>query len=186
VPAAPAGNQPPAQPQQQHQQKRGPIEGICRRKNIKLGWKKLDFVLRMVRRSFVDDALSQLSANPKKAAVFVLHAIANARNNAICAGGDPAKLWVAEAYVTKGRYRKYMAIMGRGNTGIKETRYSHLNVKVRQLDEGSRSTATVILRRRPVHVAPLVQRLQQGRRGRAVRVQAQQLQQGRRQQQHAH
>jgi large subunit ribosomal protein L22 len=181
--------QQPAQPQDHHQQQqpqtRGPIEGICRRRNIKLGWKKLDFVLRMVRRSFVDDALSQLAANPKKAAVFALHAIANARNNAICAGGDPAKLWVAEAFVTKGRYRKYMAIMGRGNTGIKETRYSHLNVKVRQLDDTERSKAKAILRRRPLHVAPLVQRLQQGRRGRAVGQQVQQLQQWQRRQQQA-
>jgi hypothetical protein len=155
---------------------------------MKVGWKKLDFVLRMVRRSFVDDVLSQLAANPKKSAVFALHAIANARNNAIFAGADPAKLWVAEAYVTKGRYRKYMAIMGRGNTGIKETRYSHLNVKVKQLEEGDRSAATVVLRRRPIHVAPLVQRLQQGRRGMAVGGQVQQQQQWRRrqqQQQHA-
>jgi ribosomal protein L22 len=165
------------QPQQQQQQRRGPIEGICRRKNMKVGWKKLDFVLRMVRRSFVDDALSQLAANPKQSAVFALHAIANARNNAICAGADPAKLWVAEAYVTKGRYRKYMAIMGRGNTGMKETRYSHLNVKVKQLEEGDRSAAKAMLRRRPVHVAPLVQRMQQGRRGRAVGQQGQQQQQ---------
>ncbi|WIA14039.1 hypothetical protein OEZ85_002596 [Tetradesmus obliquus] len=122
----------------------------------------------MVRKSFCDDALSQLAANPKKAAVFVLHAVANARNNAICAGGDPAKLYVHEAFVTKGRYRKYMAIMGRGNTGVKETRYSHLNVTVRQLDEKQGAEAAKkVLRRRPLHVAPLMQRLQDGRRGRA-------------------
>ncbi|KAF6258698.1 ribosomal protein L22/L17 [Scenedesmus sp. NREL 46B-D3] len=137
----------------------------------------------MVRRSFVDDALSQLAANPKKSAVFALHAIANARNNAICAGADPAKLWVAEAFVTKGRYRKSVAFMGRGNTGIKQTRYSHLNVTVRQLEEGDRSAAKAMLRRRPIHVAPLVQRLQQGRRGRAAGRQAQQQQPWRRRRQ---
>lgn len=26
------------------------IEGVCRRRNIKCGWKKIDFVLRMVRK----------------------------------------------------------------------------------------------------------------------------------------
>lgn len=138
------------------------IEGICRRENIKLGWKKIDFVLRMIRRSYVDDAMAQLSANPKKAAVYVMHAIANARNNAICAGGDPAKLWVSEAYVTKGKYQKRVAIMGRGYSGIKETRHSHLNVKVRQLDDADPAAAKM-LRRSARLIAPLMVRQQQFR-----------------------
>lgn len=138
------------------------IEGICRRQNIKLGWKKLDFVLRMVRRSSVDDAMAQLSANPKVAAKYVMHAIANARNNAICAGGDPAKLWVAEAYVTKGLYQKRVAIMGRGYSGVKEKRQSHLNVKVRQLDD-SDPAAVKMLRRSARQIAPMMMRQQWSR-----------------------
>lgn len=133
------------------------IEGICRRTNIQLGWKKLDFVLRMVRRSYVDDAMAQLSVNPKTAAKYVMHAIANARNNAICAGGDPAKLWVAEAFVTKGRYEKGIKFMGRGYSGKNVKRHSHLNVKVKQLD-GSDPAAAKMLRRSARQIAPLMMR----------------------------
>lgn len=57
--------------------------------------------------------MAQLNANPKRAAMFVKHAIANARNNAICAGGDPQKLWVAEAFVTRGKYEKRVHFMSR-------------------------------------------------------------------------
>jgi len=34
-----------------------PIQGICRRRNIKCGWKKIDFVLRMVSVQSVGSAL---------------------------------------------------------------------------------------------------------------------------------
>ncbi|KAF8066239.1 mrpl22 [Scenedesmus sp. PABB004] len=155
--------QPEPQPQQQRAaaQRDGPIEGVCRRRNIKLGWKKLDFVLRMVRRSYVDDALAQLSANPKKAATYVLHAVANARNNALCAGApDAAALIVAEAFATKGKLGvKRVAIMGRGNAGIKESRLSHLNVRVRALAPGDAdAVAAAGLRRPPRLVSPLLAR----------------------------
>eukprot|EP00878_Enallax_costatus_P015401 GHUV01016132.1.p1 GENE.GHUV01016132.1~~GHUV01016132.1.p1 ORF type:complete len:318 (+),score=85.66 GHUV01016132.1:280-1233(+) len=131
------------------------LEGKCRRKNVPLGWKKLDFVLRMIRRSYVDDAMAQLAVNPKKAAVFVMHAVANARNNAICAGADASKVWVSEAYVTKGQYQKRVAIMGRGFSGVKETRKSHLNVTVQQIDESDAAAAAAKLRRPARLIAPL-------------------------------
>lgn len=66
-----------------------------------------------IRRATVDDAMAQLCASPKRSAVFVKHAVANARNNAIVAGGDPARLFVAEAFVTKGKYMKRIHFMGR-------------------------------------------------------------------------
>lgn len=115
------------------------IRGVCKRKNLPLGWKKIDFVLPLARRRLVDDAMAQLEASPRKGARLVMHAVANARGNAIYAGGplaDPSRLLVEEAFVTKGRYTKQLAIMGRGYSSIMLTRRSHLTVTVRQLEQG--------------------------------------------------
>lgn len=102
--------------------------------------------------------MAQLIANPKRAAMFVRHAIANARNNAIFAGGDPQRLYVAEAYVTRGdRYVKRHNFMGRGYHSIKETQFSHLNVRVQQMD--AQAAAAVALRRSPRLVAPIMHRM---------------------------
>ena len=114
--------------------------------------------LLQIRRTTVDDAMAQLAANPKKSAVFVKHAVANARNNAICAGGDPSKLYVAEAFVTKGKVEKRLHFMGRGFSSVQQTRYSHLNVRVQQMDD--QAAAAVVLRKQPKLVAPLMQRMQ--------------------------
>lgn len=46
----------------------------------------------------------------------------------------------------------------RGYSSVKETQFSHLNVRVQQMDE--RAAAAVTLRRRPRLVAPIMQRLQ--------------------------
>jgi ribosomal protein L22 len=151
---------PPAVPAAQQQHKPALILGTCKRKNIKVSWKKLDFVLRMVRKSYVDDAMAQLHANPKKAAMYAQHALANARSNAIYAGADPAKLWVAEAFVTKAKYDKQRNIMGRGYSSMKLTRYSHLNITVKQLEVGDVATAKR-LHRRPKMTAPFMFREQQ-------------------------
>lgn len=115
------------------------IRGVCKRKNLPLGWKKIDFVLPLVRRRLVDDAMAQLSVSPRKAARLVMHAVANARGNAMYAGGplaDPARLLVDEVFVTKGAYSKKLAIMGRGYNSVMLTRRSHLTVTVRQLETG--------------------------------------------------
>lgn len=61
----------------------------------------------------------------------------------------------------------------RGYSSIKETQFSHLNVRVRQMDE--QAAAAVTLRRRPRLVAPIMQRLQdrQARTPRRLRVKTQ-------------
>lgn len=123
----------------------------------------LPFTTLQIRRATVDDALAQLGANPKRAAMFVKHAVANARNNAIVAGGDPLKLFVAEAYVTKGAYEKRTHFMSKGYASIKQTRKSHLNVRVQQMDD--EAAAAVVLRRRPKLIAPIMQRMQDRQRG---------------------
>jgi hypothetical protein len=46
----------------------------------------------------------------------------------------------------------------RGYSSIQETQFSHLNVRVRQMDE--QAAAAVTLRRRPRLIAPIMQRLQ--------------------------
>lgn len=75
------------------------------------------------------------------------------------AGADPSKLWVVEAFVTKGRYDKQRHIMGRGYSSIRKTRHSHLNVKVHQMDDAFIAAAS--LKRTPRLIAPIMARMQQ-------------------------
>lgn len=52
--------------------------------------------------------------------------------------------------------------MSRGYSSLKETRHSHLNVRVEQMDR--RTAARVALRRGPRLIAPIMQRMMDGRR----------------------
>jgi ribosomal protein L22 len=61
----------------------------CKRLNIPVGWKKLDFVLTMVRKRPVSEALAQLAVTPKKAAFHVERHMRLAKANAIQKGLSP-------------------------------------------------------------------------------------------------
>jgi len=52
--------------------------------------------------------------------------------------------------------------MSRGYSSLKETRHSHLNVRVEQMDR--RTAARVALRRSPRLIAPIMQRMMEGKR----------------------
>jgi hypothetical protein len=74
------------------------------------------------------------------------------------AGADPSKLWVAEAFVTKGQYARRIHFHGRGYSSMRKTRHSHLNVHVQQMDDAFLAAAAV--RRPPRLLAPIMVRLQ--------------------------
>jgi large subunit ribosomal protein L22 len=97
-----------------------------------MGSKKLEFVLPLARRRRVDDALAQLAACPKRAAVAILHAVANARNNAIAQGADPARLVVDRVWTGRATPFKKPWFHGRGYSSIRQRRRTNLTVVVRE------------------------------------------------------
>lgn len=111
---------------------KAPVQGVCNRKTLPMGWKKLDFVLPLARRRQVDDALAQLAACPKRAAVAVHHAVANARNNAIAQGADPAKLIVERIWTGRATPFKKPWFHGRGYHSIRQRRRTNLTVVVQE------------------------------------------------------
>lgn len=113
----------------------GPV-GVCNRKSVAMGWKKLDFVKPLVRRRPVSDALAQLAACPKRAALEVLHAVANARNNAVAQGADPARLVVERVWTGRAPPFKKPWFHGRGYHSVRQRRRTHLTVVVAEAPEG--------------------------------------------------
>lgn len=84
----------------------------------------------------MDDALAQCELLPLKGARIAKDAIKKAAANAIHQKGlDASSLVVDEIWVTKGQYRKRIWPHGRGSAGIRFTRYTHLNVIVRERPE---------------------------------------------------
>ncbi|KAI8473253.1 MAG: ribosomal protein L22/L17 [Monoraphidium minutum] len=141
APATPAGAPAPSPPQQQRQpqqqqrqqkQQEADAVGVCRRKSLPMGWKKLDFVLPLARRRSVDDALAQLAACPKRAARAVRDAVANARNNAVAQGADPAALVVERVWTGRAPPFKKPWFHGRGYSSVRQRRRTHLTVVVQQ------------------------------------------------------
>eukprot|EP00877_Chromochloris_zofingiensis_P004199 jgi/Chrzof1/13780/Cz08g12060.t1 len=138
--AAPLAEPPEAQPshppQQQHQPQQAvtdkPRQGTCHYKHLPIGWKKLDFIIRMLRRLPVNDALHQMEVSPKRGAVFVHAALKNARMNAVNQGLDAEKLIVDHIWVTKGAHIKKMWFHGRGYRSIRKSPFTHLNVVIKE------------------------------------------------------
>lgn len=134
-PADPAQAPPQQKQQQPAQLQRGGAAGaagVCRRKALPMGWKKIEFVLPLARRRYVDDALRQLAACPKRAAVAVHHAVANARNNAIAQGADPARLVVERVWTGRATPFKKPWFHGRGYSSIRQRRRTNLWVVVQE------------------------------------------------------
>lgn len=105
---------------------------MCNRKALRMGWKKLDFVMPLARRRNVDDALAQLAACPKKAAIEVHNAVANARNNAIVQGADPKRLIVERIWTGRAKPFKKLWFAGRGYSSVRQRRRTHLTVIVQE------------------------------------------------------
>lgn len=108
-----------------------PRSAHAHRKGVKISPKKLNLVAKLVRRMHVEDAFSQCSVLPKKAARIVASTIQSACHNAVNNFKmNGSILQVQECYVTPGRNLKRMWIHGRGKSGIRKRYYSHLKVIV--------------------------------------------------------
>lgn len=81
------------------------------------------------------EALKQLQFCVKAKAPLVAAVISRTSNLAdIRDGLHPAQLEVAECFATKGTPLKRVDIKGRGRTGRKERRHSHMRVVLREID----------------------------------------------------
>merc|ERR1719440_1922007 len=94
--------------------------------------KKMVLLARQIRRLSVPEAIVQMQFSKKRASYAVSKVIQNATNLAdIRHGLSPEQLEIHEAFVGKGLTRKLIHIKGRGKTGVRKKRNSHLTVKLR-------------------------------------------------------
>ena len=104
----------------------------CVVRGLRISPQKLNDVAHMIRKLPVDQAIYQCKLSVKKAAKFLEGAIRSAKANAIHNHGmNESTLWVAEAYVGKGRYLKRIMIHGRNKSGTMEKKVSQLTIVLR-------------------------------------------------------
>ncbi|KAH7295855.1 hypothetical protein KP509_27G068600 [Ceratopteris richardii] len=111
-----------------------PVQAVL--KKIKESPKKVNLVAALVRGMQVEDALLQLEVLQKRAAKTVKKVVANARANATHNHGlDGNRLYVAEAFVGKGKYLKRISYHAKGRSGIMHHPSCRLTVVVKELSE---------------------------------------------------
>ncbi|CAK4074547.1 unnamed protein product [Aphanomyces euteiches] len=108
------------------------------KKEIRTSPRKLTLLAQQIRGLTATEALTQMQFSPKRKAAVVKKTIQNAVNLAdIYYGIEPSALKVEQAFVNKGMILKRIKFMGRGNTGIKRRRHSHLTIVLREFDPAS-------------------------------------------------
>jgi len=109
---------------------------IARELQFQYSVRKMNMILRLIRRLSVDEALKQVSVLFKKGSPVVKSLIEKARATAINDKKlNPDRLIIDRAWVTKGVYLKRIRYHGKGYHGIKKRYYSHTTIMVRELDE---------------------------------------------------
>lgn len=79
----------------------------------------------------VEEALLQCRMSVKKAGKIVEKAVLSVRSNASHNHGlDQSKLYLAQIYAGKGRYRKTVDQKAKGRSVLKKKYYSHLTVRI--------------------------------------------------------
>lgn len=102
-------------------------------RNIQISPRKLQEIIRPIRRLSCDEAMIQMRLSSKKKAVFVENCIRNACVHAVNNYNmDRSRLVIDEINATKGRYLKRINFHARGRTGIRTRYYAHLKVRVRE------------------------------------------------------
>lgn len=103
-------------------------------KKIKQSPKKVNLVAALVRGMRVEDAMLQLEVTQKRAAVTVKNAIHSARCNASFNHGlDRNRLFIAEAFVGKGKYLKRISYHAKGRSGIMHHPSCRLTIIVKEM-----------------------------------------------------
>lgn len=114
------------------EEEKRPVQAVL--KKIKESPKKVNLVAALVRGMRVEDALLQLAVLQKRAAKTVKRVVANARANATHNHGlNGDRLFVAEAFVGKGRYLKRISYHAKGRSGIMHHPSCRLTVIVKEM-----------------------------------------------------
>ena len=96
---------------------------------------KMRFLLMLVRRTWVPDALAQLKFTAKHQTEHIARNIFHCIHEAkVKYDLLPEELIVKEIVGTKGRFTKKIRIMGRGRTGVGYTRRTHVTLRVTKCD----------------------------------------------------
>jgi len=96
---------------------------------------RMNLVCQFAAGQTVDDALKQLMFCQKSKAPLVAKVIRRTSNLAdIRHGLQPSQLEVAECFATHGTHLKRLKIMGRGRSGVKHRRHSHIRLVLREID----------------------------------------------------
>lgn len=104
-------------------------------KNIRHSPWRLNLVCQLAAKLPLEEALRQLSFCKKSKAPLVHKVLARTSNLAdIRDGLQKSQLEVAECFATKGTPLKRVKIMGRGRSGRKERKHSHMRVVLREID----------------------------------------------------
>mmetsp|Transcript_21848 Transcript_21848/g.37319 ORF Transcript_21848/g.37319 Transcript_21848/m.37319 type:complete len:270 (-) Transcript_21848:152-961(-) len=117
----------------------GEVQGVgyAHLRNVPQSIKKVDRVLTLVRGMRIEKALAQCQAWPEKSAFYIKevmeHALEDARDKEL----DVSRLIVDTIYATKGQYLRRRAFKGRGHGTTLVSRRCHVQVKLRELPEGT-------------------------------------------------
>mmetsp|Transcript_769 Transcript_769/g.1814 ORF Transcript_769/g.1814 Transcript_769/m.1814 type:complete len:298 (-) Transcript_769:142-1035(-) len=96
---------------------------------------RMNLVCQFAAGQTVPEALKQLMFTQKMAAPLVAKVIRRTANLAdIRHGLQPSQLEVAECFATHGSHLKRIKIMGRGRSGKKRRRFSHIRLVLREID----------------------------------------------------
>jgi len=111
-------------------------EVISRKDRIRMSPWKINLLARQIRGLPVVEALMQLKFSRKqKGPPLVAKVIQNAANLAnIRHNLHPEDLMVAEAFTNRANIQKGIMIMGRGRFGLKLRRYSHVVVRLKEIN----------------------------------------------------
>ena len=98
-------------------------------RGARIGPRKLNSFVDVIRGVHIEDALIQCKIHSKKAARLTGKLLESARANAVNNHGlDASQLKVEQAWVGKGQYLRRVSIHGRGRSGVMHKTRSHLTV----------------------------------------------------------
>lgn len=102
-------------------------------RGARIGPRKLNQFVDVLRGLHIEDALIQCRVHHKKAARMCEKLLESAKANAVTNHGlDGANLKVDEAWVGKGQYLRRVSIHGRGRSGVMHKTRSHLTIVLKE------------------------------------------------------
>lgn len=111
------------------------VKVTAKLKNLDVTPRKVRSVTELIRGLQVDNALAELSVNPRRASSpmtkLIQSAIANAKEKKL----DPSKLVISSVRVDEGRSLKRLLPQGRGRASVIRKRFSHITVELEESEK---------------------------------------------------